>query len=146
VVDLQEATRRDDVYNEINEIIDKISTLPVFPSLVWVWCWDVIKNEFQNNQLSDNPFTEEVVPADVDLKQIWDRFWTDVDKNGFSLEYGSEDLHEAIVDWMRDCNFLVALEDDQWLDEDSDEESDTTTEYGMQETGFKAEPVVLEEE
>ena len=124
MVDLQEATRRDDVYNDINEIIDKIGALPVFPSLVWVWCWDVIKNEFQNNQLSDNPMTEEVVPEDVDLKQIWDKFWEDVDKNGFSLEYGAEDLHEAILDWMRDCNFLVALDDDQWLDEDSDEESD----------------------
>jgi len=30
-IDLQEATRRDDVYRDLNEIVDKITVLPVFP-------------------------------------------------------------------------------------------------------------------
>ncbi len=49
-LDLQEATRRDDIYNELNQIVDKITTLPVFPSLLWVWTFDVMRNIYENNQ------------------------------------------------------------------------------------------------
>ena len=44
-MDLLEATRRDDVYNDINAIIDQISNLNVFPSLVWIWAWDNVKDK-----------------------------------------------------------------------------------------------------
>ncbi len=33
-IDLQEATRRDDVFTELGLIKEKISALPVFPSLM----------------------------------------------------------------------------------------------------------------
>jgi hypothetical protein len=29
--------RRDNVYNELNKIVDQLSALPVFPSLMWTW-------------------------------------------------------------------------------------------------------------
>jgi hypothetical protein len=33
-IDLQEATRRDDVFTELGEIKARVSSLPVFPSLI----------------------------------------------------------------------------------------------------------------
>ena len=50
-------------------------------------------------------------------KDVWDLFWEDADKNGFSLEYGTEDLHEAVFDWMLERDIIVVLDDDGWLDD-----------------------------
>jgi hypothetical protein len=113
-IDLQEATRRDDVYNDINKVIDSLSNLPVFPSLVWVWCWDIIRNIYENNQWQDNKdnqYEEECIAKGLELKTIWDKFWEDSDKNGFTLEYGVDQLDEHIYDWLRDCDFLVSLDE-----------------------------------
>jgi hypothetical protein len=123
-LDLQEQTRRDDIYNELNEIVDKITTLPVFPSLLWVWTFDVLRNIYENNrfeELAVNDYVDEAVPAGVTLKQIFDKFWEDVDGIGLSMDLGDEIIDETIRDWMRDNDFLVLLDDDGWLDDEENE-------------------------
>jgi len=125
VVDLQEATRRDDVFVELNEIRDKLTILPVFPSLLWVWVFDIMRDIFDNYQYDDlaiNDYVDEAVPSGVTLKQIFDKFWQDVDGLGLNMDSGGEIIEEVIRDWMRENDFLVALDDDGWLDdEDSDD-------------------------
>jgi len=119
-LDLQEATRRDDVYNQLNEIIDKLEKIPVFPSLMWVWAFDVIREIFTNYQYKDlavNDYVDEAVPEGITLKQIFDKFWSDVDGFGLSMDSGGDIIEETIRDWMRENDFLIALEDSQWLDE-----------------------------
>ena len=119
-LDLQEQTRRDDVFNELMEINIHLSQLPVFPSLLWAWTFDIIKDIFDNNQyldLATTDIADEAVPADITLKQIFDKFWEDVDTLGFTMDNGGEVLEECIRDWMRENDFLVALEDDSWLNE-----------------------------
>lgn len=126
-IDLQEQTRRDDIYKDLNEIVDRISTLPVFPSLLWVWTFDVLRNIYENNQYKDlavNDYVDEAIPEGITLKQIFDKFWEDVDGIGLSMDLGDEIIDETIRDWMRDNDFLVALDDDGWLD---DEVSDLET-------------------
>jgi hypothetical protein len=123
-LDLQEQTRRDDIYKELNEIVDKITTLPVFPSLLWVWTFDVLRNIYENNRYEDlavNDYVDEAVPTGVTLKQIFDKFWEDVDGIGLSMDLGDEIIDETIRDWMRDNDFLVALDDDGWLDDEENE-------------------------
>lgn len=119
-LDLQEATRRDDVYNQLNEIIDKLEKIPVFPSLMWVWAFDIMREIFENYQMKDlavNDYVDEAVPEGITLKQIFDKFWDDVDGFGLSMDSGGDIIEETIRDWMRDNNFLVSLEEDGWLDE-----------------------------
>jgi hypothetical protein len=126
-IDLQEATRRDDVYRDLNEIVDKITTLPVFPSLLWVWTFDVMRNIYENNQyddLAENDYVDEAVPSGITLKQIFDKFWEDVDGIGLSMDLGDEIIDETIRDWMRDNDFLVALDEDGWLDDEEEEDAD----------------------
>jgi len=123
-IDLQEATRRDDVYRDLNEIVDKITVLPVFPSLVWVWTFDVLRNIYENNQyddLAENDYVDEAVPSGITLKQIFDKFWEDVDGIGLSMDLGDEIIDETIRDWMRDNDFLVALDNDGWLNDEEKE-------------------------
>ncbi len=125
-VDLQEQTRRDDIYKDLNEIVDKITTLPVFPSLLWVWTFDVLRNIYENNRYEDlavNDYVDEAVPAGITLKQIFDKFWEDVDGIGLSMDLGDEIIDETIRDWMRENDFLVALDEDGWLDDEEEEDA-----------------------
>ena len=125
-LDLQEATRRDDVFKDLNEIVDKITVLPVFPSLVWVWSFDVLRSIYENNRFEDlavNDFVDEAVPAGITLKQIFDKFWEDADGIGISMDLGDEIIDETIRDWMRDNDFLVALDEDGWLDDEEEEDA-----------------------
>ena len=118
-LDLQEATRRDDIFKDLNEIVDRLQALPVFPSLVWVWTFDVIRDIFENNQYKDlavNDYVDEAVPEGITLKQIFDKFWEDVDGIGINMDLGAEIIDEVIRDWMRENDFLVALDDDGWLE------------------------------
>ena len=120
-LDLLEATRRDDVYKDLNEIVDKLSSLPVFPSLMWTWAFDVLRNIYENEHfsgLATNDFVDEAIPLDVTLKQIFDKFWEDVDSLGLTMDHGGEIVEETIRDWMRDNDFLVALDEDGWLDDE----------------------------
>ena len=119
-LDLQEATRRDDVFKDLNEIIDRLQKISVFPSLLWVWAFDIIRDVFENNQYDDlatNDYVDEAVPSGTTLKQIFDKFWEDVDGLGISMDDGGEIIEDTIRDWMRENNFLVPLDDDGWLDD-----------------------------
>ena len=119
-LDLLEQTRRDDVYNDLNQIVDKITNLSVFPSLLWVWTFDIIRDIYDNNKYEDlavNDYVDEAVPIGITLKQIFDKFWDDVDSIGLTMDLGDEILGESIRDWMRDNDFLVSLDDDGWLND-----------------------------
>jgi len=115
LLDLQEAQRRDDIYNDLNEIIDRLQDMPVFPSLLWVWTFDIIRDIHENNQ-EPQEYLDEVIAEGVTLKQIFDKFWDDVDGLGINMDHGGEIIEEVIRDWMRENDFLVALDDDGWLE------------------------------
>ena len=121
-VDLPEATRRNDTFNDLMEISNHLSEMSVFPSLLWVWAFDIMKDIFDNNQfihLAENDYVDEAVPEGITLKQIFDKFWEDVDTLGFTMDHGGEILEEVIRDWMRENDFLLALDEDGWLNDES---------------------------
>ena len=118
--DLLDVTRRDDVFNDLMEINQHLSELSAFPSLLWAWTFDVIKDIFDNNQyihLAKGDYVDEAVPEGITLKNIFDQFWEDVDSLGLTMDHGGEIIEEVIRDWMREHNFLVSLDDDGWLDD-----------------------------
>ena len=115
-LDLQEATRRDDTFEQMLQINKMLDEVAVFPSLLWTWTFDVIKDIFDNNQFKDVKYADEAVPEGITLKQIWDKFWDDVEAIGLNMDCGGEIIEETIRDWMRENNFLVALDDDGWLE------------------------------
>jgi hypothetical protein len=112
-------TNRDVTFEKLMFINEEISKLDVFPSLLWVWTFDIIKDIFDNTQYDDlavNDYVDEAVPSGITLKQIFDKFWEDVDTLGITMDHGGEIIEEVIRDWMRENDFLVALDDDGWLD------------------------------
>jgi len=114
-LDIQEQTRRDDVFNDLNKIINELQDIPVFPSLLWVWTFDIIRDIYENNR-EPQEYLDEVIAEGVTLKQIFDKFWDDVDGLGINMDHGGEVIEEVITDWMRENDFLVALDEDGWLE------------------------------
>ena len=108
-MDLQEKTRMQDVYRDIEDIIDKISKLPVGQPLVWVYVWDVARQLWTDIMEGQ----EEEYCTAMDEEEMWELFWTQADKNGFTLEYGTEDLYEAVRDWMIDQEVIMEAEEEE---------------------------------
>jgi hypothetical protein len=104
-MDLQEQVRMQDTYERLTKIIEDVSNLGVFPSLVWVWTWDVALSTLRDFE-DDEEFHVNLTEEDV-----FKFFWRDADKNGFSLEYGTEDLYEAVREWMIDEDVVSYKED-----------------------------------
>lgn len=112
-MDLQEKTRMLDTFNDVEDIIERIGSLSVFPPLVWVYTWDVARDmylDFQNGGDPDYCVT-------MDLEEVWEQFWIDADKNGFSLEYGTEDLYDAVRDWLMSAGIV-----EETVEEEEDED------------------------
>jgi hypothetical protein len=126
-IDLQEATRRDDTFNQMLEINNMLGQVSVFPSLMWTWAFDVLKDIYDNNQYKDlavNDYVDEAVPEGITFKQVWDKFWEDADSLGLNMDLGGETIEEVIRDWMRENDFLVALDEDGWLDDEEEQDED----------------------
>jgi hypothetical protein len=129
---------------QLDQIVDTLNSVNIPMALIWLWVWDVIRDKYTSYETTSE-WNDFVITKGVTLDTIWEKLWENPPSE-FTLEYGAEYIDEAIQDWMIDNDFLSALEEDNWLDdEDSDDvQSDNTTEYGTQEADFKAEPVVLE--
>lgn len=117
-MDLLEQTRMNDTYDAMSEIVDKIGNLGVFPPLVWVWCWDVLVSMYKDYE--EGMDDEWVVT--MPLKDVWALFYVQADDNGFTLEYGTEELYEHLRDWMIDNSIITELDGDEEDVLESDEE------------------------
>ena len=84
-IDLPEATRRNDTFEELNELVDRLTNLSVFPSLMWLWAFDIIRDIYKNN--AEYGYDESIAEG-VTLKQIFDKFWDDCDGLGLNMEIG----------------------------------------------------------
>lgn len=112
--------RRDNVFVELGRIKEALNNIQVFPSLLWTWTYDVMAEIYENEQYKDlavNDYVDEAIPEGITFKQIFDKFWDDVDGLGLSMDSGGEIIEDTIRDWMRDNNFLVSLDEDGWLDD-----------------------------
>jgi hypothetical protein len=112
-MDLQESTRMKDVYKDITLIVDKIGELQAYPPLVWVWTWDVAVSILKDIREGGDPDYN----VTMDEEEMWELFYTQADKNGFTLEYGTEDLYEAVRDWMIEESII-----EEYVEEDEDED------------------------
>ncbi len=113
-LDLQDMTRRDDVFTELGRIKEALDNISVYPSLLWVWVYDTMADIYQNEYydlLTEKDYVDEAVPTGITLKQIFDKFWEDVDDLGVSMDSGGEIIEDVIRDWMRENDFLIPIDE-----------------------------------
>jgi hypothetical protein len=95
--------------DKLNTCLDILDTTDLGLSLVWLWTWSTI-----NNILED-----ETLKAKVTKDQMWDNLCEAVAAGqGFSLEYGAEQHHEEVQDWMLSRDYII---DTMFEEEDDDE-------------------------
>ena len=111
-MDLQEEVRMNDIYERLTKIIKDVTDLGVFPSLVWVWTWDVALSTLRDFD------EDEEFKINLTEEETFKVFWRDADKNGFTLEYGTEDLYDAIRDWMLEAGVVSYVEEEEEEAED----------------------------
>ena len=98
--------------DKLNECITILESTDLGLSLVWLWTWDVIKYTMQ-----DTDFV-----CTVTEDEMWNHLCEAVEAGqGFSLEYGAEQLSEDVRDWMTSRGYLVDPTD---VEEDDEEENE----------------------
>lgn len=75
---------KDIVRDVLDSVIEELETLPVYPSLVWLWTWDCIKAAYDGDNLTP----------------VFDKFWETADAEGWTMEYGSEHMSDHVTDWL----------------------------------------------
>jgi len=63
--------QRDQVFEDMTKVIDILQSSPCFPSLLWAWTFDIIRDIHENYQNAE--FNDEVIAEGVTLKQIFDK-------------------------------------------------------------------------
>jgi hypothetical protein len=96
--------------DKLNKCLEILDTTDLGLSLVWLWTWSTINNILE----------EDCWQAEVTKDQMWDHLCEAVTAGqGFSLEYGAEQHHEEVQDWMLNRGYILDPTDE--LEEDEDE-------------------------
>ena len=98
--------------DKLNACLEILDSTDLGLSMVWLWTWSTI-----NNIMEDESFK-----ANVTKDQMWDHLCEAVEAGqGFSLEYGAEQLSDDVRDWMMSRGYLVDPTEEEEEDEDEDE-------------------------
>lgn len=109
---------------QLDQMVNQLNNMPIGMSLVWLWAWDLIRDKYKTYEFVDE-MSDYIVTNGTTLDIIWEKLWNGPPSD-FTLEYGAEQMDEAVLDWMIDNEFLAILEEDAWLDEE--EETDVVDE------------------
>jgi hypothetical protein len=93
--------------DKLNECLEILDTTDLGLSMVWLWTWSTIKNFMRDDEWIVN----------VTEDQMWDNLCEAVKAGqGFSLEYGSEQHYEEVMEWMVNRDYIQ----DSSMKEDED--------------------------
>lgn len=124
---------------QLDQMITSLSSMKITSPLIWLWVWDTIVEKYNQYEVIDN-YNDFIVAPDITLDIIFEKLYANPPAD-FTLEYGVDQMDEAITDWMIDQEFLVALEDDEWLNEDEDIVDLTAEEENEMSNGLVAEDI-----
>jgi len=100
--------------DKLNKCLEILDSTDLGLSMVWLWTWSTI-----NNILEDETFK-----AKVTQDEMWGHLCEAVEAGmGFSLEYGAEQHHDDVQEWMLNREYIVdtMFEEEEEEDEDEDE-------------------------
>jgi len=96
--------------DKLNKCLEILDTTDLGLSLVWLWTWSTI----------DNILHDETFKAKATRDEMWDHLCEAVSAGqGFSLEYGAEQHHEDVLEWMLNREYIV---DTMFEEEEEDED------------------------
>lgn len=106
---------------QLDQMITNLRSMDLNAPLVWLWIWDSIVDIYKQYE-QDNLANEYAIVEGITLDIIFEALYAKPPAD-FTLDYGTYQLDEAIMDWLIDNNFIALLDDDSWLDEPEEEDS-----------------------
>ena len=95
--------------DKLNKCIEILDTTDLGLSMVWLWTWSTILNNFD----------DETMVMKVSKDEMWGHLCEAVEAGqGFSLEYGAEQHYDDVQEWMLNRGYMV----DSMFEDDEDEE------------------------
>ena len=93
--------------DKLNQCIDILESTNLGLPLVWLWTWDIIKYNMNDDEFK----------CTVTEDEMWNHLCNAIEAgHGFSLEYGADQIWEDVRDWMIENEYLLEPEEDE--DED----------------------------
>ena len=93
--------------DKLNQCIDILESTDLGLPLVWLWTWDIIKYNMNDDEFK----------CTVTEDEMWNHLCNAIEAgHGFSLEYGADQIWEDVRDWMIENEYLLEPEEDE--DED----------------------------
>ena len=80
-----------EVRRKLDTAIGILESLPVFPSLTWLWAWDSLQAAY----------------GGPEVDALWEKFWETAETEGWTMEYGSESMHDHVLDFLIKHNFYI---------------------------------------
>ena len=88
--------------DKLNKCLEILDTTDLGLTLVWLWTWSTIGNIMDDAEWSPQ----------VTIDQMWDNLCEAVEAGqGFSLEYGAEQHHEEVLEWMLNREYILDSSD-----------------------------------
>ena len=99
--------------DKLNQCITILESTDLGLSLVWLWTWDTVKSIMNG--------------GDYTIKVTEDEMWANLCEaveagQGFSLEYGADQVYDDILEWMLNREYIVDPLDEQ-EEEDNDDDN-----------------------
>ena len=117
---------------QLDQMITNLRSMNINAPLVWLWVWDSIVDIYNQNRQENDEYT---IKEDITLDKMFEDLWANPPAD-FTLEYGTDQLDEAILDWMIDNDYMIRLDDDGWLDDEEENEEENEEEVIPQVTGI----------
>ena len=105
---------------QLDQMITNLRSMNINAPLVWLWVWDSIVEIYNQNKQENDEYT---IKEDITLDKMFEDLWANPPAD-FTLEYGTDQLDEAILDWMIDNDYMIRLDDDGWLDDEEENEEE----------------------
>jgi len=86
-------------YLALQDTAKAVSKIPLGLPLIWVYVWVVILGFKDDTELIVNATDKEIFAA----------LYRDADKEGFTIEYGSESLVEHLREWMVESDLMEEI-------------------------------------
>jgi hypothetical protein len=107
--------------DKLDKCLEILDTTDLGLSLVWLWTWSTVTNILESEDWQ----------AEVTRDQMWDNLCEAVEAgHGFTLEFGAEDHHEGVLEWMLNRGYILdpmdELEEEEEDADDADLHQSTT--------------------
>jgi hypothetical protein len=89
--------------DKLNKCLEILESSNLGLSLVWLWTWDIIKYNMNDDEFK----------CTVTEEEMWIHLCNAVGEGrGFSLEYGADQIWEDVREWMIDSGYLLEPEEE----------------------------------